>query len=89
MQTQVTFQANDTIAQAILAILKNFSSSDVKVIEESHLLDKPQSTQSEALLNLEELYGSLKPYVEGYLSDDDIQNAIDDSAIESGMAGRL
>lgn len=47
-----------------------------------------ETTQSERLLSMEELYGSLKPYVNGYLSDADIDDAISKGAFDSGMTGK-
>lgn len=89
--TQVTFQASPQVVEAVLTLLNGFSKTDVQIIAKKdvqtpqHEAIKPISEQP--LLSLEELYGSLKPYVNGRLSDEDIENAIAEGAIDSGMAG--
>lgn len=93
IQIRVTFEATAPIAQSILAILKNFSKKEVQVIETQEFTEHTEVVQSDPvgteprLLTMEELYGSLKPYVDGRLSDADFDDAIYESAIDSGMAG--
>ena len=87
LQTRITFEATPSIAQSILAILKNFPAKEVKIIETQDF-DDQTTVEEPRLLSLEELYGSLKPYMNGRLSDEDIQNATAEGAIESGMAGK-
>lgn len=72
----------DTIADKVLAFLNGFSSSEVQ------LKKVEESDDDIVITRIEDLYGVLAPYTNGYLSDDDIENAISEGAIDSGMAGK-
>lgn len=91
--TQVTFQASPQIVEAVLTLLNGFSKKDVQIIAKQDVQVTHRETiktmNEQPLLSVEELYGSLKPYVHGYVSDEDIENAIAEGAIDSGMAGKI
>lgn len=74
----------DNIAEKFLALLNNFSKSDIKVekvVEQS-------ATPTLQVNSIDELYGILSPYVQGRLSDEDIENAIVEGAYERAMKGK-
>lgn len=76
----------DSVADKVLAFLNGFSKTQVKVVENKEL--ENHAVSESTLLSLEELYGSLKPYMNGHLSDEEMENAIAQGAIDSGMAGK-
>lgn len=76
-------KVKENVAEQVLSLLKGFSEEEV-VIEKAEI----QPTQDLNITCIEDLYGILSPYVNGYLSDEDIEDAIAQGAIESGMAGK-
>lgn len=76
-------KVKESVAEQVLSLLKGFSEEEV-VIEKAEI----QPIQDLNITCIEDLYGILSPYVNGYLSDEDIEDAIAQGAIESGMAGK-
>lgn len=74
----------DSVAEKILTFLNNFSPSQVQLEK----IEPTNNNDTLAITRIEDLYGVLSPYVHGYLSDDDIENAIGEGASDSGMAGK-
>lgn len=74
----------DNIAEKFLALLNNFSKSDIKVekVAEKSAISTLQAN------SIDDLYGILSPYVQGRLSDEEIENAIVEGAYERAMKGK-
>lgn len=74
----------DNIAEKFLALLNNFSKSDIKVEK----VAEKSATSTLQANSIDDLYGILSPYVQGRLSDEEIENAIVEGAYERAMKGK-
>ena len=83
MQT-ITLKVQDHAVEKLQNFLQSLS-GDIEVVESQKSLHENDDIK---LKSMEELYGILSPYVNGRLSDEDIEQAIVEAAVESGMSGK-
>ncbi len=77
---KLTLTVADHAIDKVMALLNDFPKQDVQIRKENF-------EQAKKSVSVDDLYGILSPYVNGRLSDKDIENAIAQGACESGMAG--
>lgn len=83
MQT-ITLKVQDHAVEKLQNFLQSLS-GDIEVVESQKSLNENDDMK---LKSMEELYGILSPYVNGRLSDEDIEQAIVEAAVERGMSGK-
>ena len=83
MQT-ITLKVQDHAVEKLQIFLQSLS-GDIEVVKSQKSLNENDGMQ---LKSMEELAGILSPYINGRLSDEDIEQAIVEVAVESGMAGK-
>ena len=83
MQT-ITLKVQDHAVEKLHNFLQSLS-GDIEVVDSQKISNENDDIK---LKSMEDLYGILSPFVNGRLSDEDIEQAIVESAVESGMSGK-
>lgn len=78
----LTLTAENHIIDSILAIIANFAKKEIVSIK-TQIQDELQPLPK--INSIEDMAGILSPYTNGYISDDEIQNAVIEAVCERAM----
>ncbi|STZ56435.1 Uncharacterised protein [Moraxella lacunata] len=78
----LTLTAENHIVDSILAVIANFPKKEIISVK-TNVQDELQSLPE--INSIEDLAGILSPYANGYISDEEMDNAITDAICERAM----